>query len=78
MRAADITAWWPCPPDDAEFALKALSRCPWLADWRYDAETQRVTWSLKDDDDIDAGCAHHKVKSHVQRSISEHAAVGWE
>lgn len=73
-----LTDDWPCPPDDAANALTTLARCPWLADWRYDADAGRVRWELRHEERDGADAAHNAIKTRVQRSISEHAAVGWE
>jgi hypothetical protein len=77
MAPRDARAWWPCPVDDADNAKATLSRVPWLADWGYDKAAERVWWELLPSELDGAQAAHLRVKQHVQRSISEHAAVGW-
>lgn len=76
MRLLDDS--WPCAPEDSANALLTLSRCPFVAEWGYQATTQRLWWSLWPSAAGDAACQHLAIKQRVQRSISLHSALGWE
>lgn len=75
-QASDLLRdFWPCPESDADNAMVTLSRCPWVEDWRFDAELGRVVWTLRNNDGRDA--QHLAVKRQVAKSIALHAAVDW-
>lgn len=70
------TDFWPVALESAEDALTTISRCPLVETWGYQADTNRIWWTLADDTDRD--CVHLKIKRNVQRAVSLHQAQDWE
>jgi hypothetical protein len=70
-----VRDFWPCPPECADDALLTVSRCPYVFEWGYDAQTSRLWWELDTADD--AECKHLAVKNRVARSISTHEPMDW-